>query len=144
MPYLDAILETRVLASRDVRADLTPNETQRTTLIVGGCYIIAIAILWYVLSSKCLSALLNPRGTRHVPYINVICERAELDLNRLVFLNASPIIQYTPSSSSRSHCTRFVLLDPVLCQTPDSKRAVLACPCWLADLCTHSLNRIGP
>jgi hypothetical protein len=64
MPYIDTVLEARVaLESRDAQSDLTPNETQRTTLIVGGCYIIAIAILWCVLTSKYLSALLNPRGT---------------------------------------------------------------------------------
>jgi len=55
MPYIDTVLDTRVvLESSDVRDILTPNDTQRTTLIVGGCYIIAIAILW------------------HVPYINKI------------------------------------------------------------------------
>ena len=53
MPYIDIVLEARVaLDSRAV--DLKPNATQRTTLIVGGCYIIAIAILWYVLISKML------------------------------------------------------------------------------------------
>jgi hypothetical protein len=31
---------------------LEPNETQRNTLIVAGVYILAIGILWYVLSSK--------------------------------------------------------------------------------------------
>lgn len=91
MPYIDVVLETRVaLESRDAQSDLAPNATQRTTLIVGGCYIIAIAILWYVLDSKYLSALLNPRGTRHVPYINKICEQAELVLKRVVFTNLSP------------------------------------------------------
>ncbi|KAH9024124.1 peptidase M50B-like-domain-containing protein, partial [Lactarius hengduanensis] len=35
-------------------SDLTPNATQRTTLIVAGCYIIIIGILW------------------HVPYLNLI------------------------------------------------------------------------
>ncbi|EIM90241.1 uncharacterized protein STEHIDRAFT_119283 [Stereum hirsutum FP-91666 SS1] len=40
--------------SRDAASSLTPNETQRNTLIVAGCYIIAIAILW------------------HVPYLNFI------------------------------------------------------------------------
>ncbi|KAJ6606538.1 peptidase M50B-like-domain-containing protein [Mycena vulgaris] len=40
--------------ARDAASTLTPNETQRTTLIVAGCYIIAIAILW------------------HVPYLNKI------------------------------------------------------------------------
>jgi len=43
-----------VLEARDGAALLTPNPTQRTTLIVAGCYIIAIAILW------------------HVPYLKVI------------------------------------------------------------------------
>jgi hypothetical protein len=86
-----SVLETRVaLESRDIQYNLTPNETQRTTLIVGGCYIIAIAILWYVLASRSLSALLNPRGARHVPYINRICEHVEPVLNRLVFTNVSP------------------------------------------------------
>ena len=33
----------------DPKTLLTPNETQKTTLIVAGCYIIGIAILWYVI-----------------------------------------------------------------------------------------------
>ncbi|KAL1947254.1 hypothetical protein VTO73DRAFT_14215 [Trametes versicolor] len=40
--------------ARDAKDSLTPNATQRTTLIVAGCYIIAIAILW------------------HLPYVSVI------------------------------------------------------------------------
>ncbi|KAJ7756868.1 peptidase M50B-like-domain-containing protein [Mycena maculata] len=40
--------------ARDAASTLTPNETQRTTLIVAGCYILIIAILW------------------HVPYLNKI------------------------------------------------------------------------
>ncbi|KZS98844.1 hypothetical protein SISNIDRAFT_421220 [Sistotremastrum niveocremeum HHB9708] len=36
------------LQPRDAKSLLTPNPTQRTTLIVAGCYIIGIAILWYV------------------------------------------------------------------------------------------------
>lgn len=36
------------LIARDAKTQLTPNETQRTTLIVAGCYILAIAILWCV------------------------------------------------------------------------------------------------
>ena len=36
------------LAARDARSSLTPNDTQRTTLIVAACYVVAIAILWYV------------------------------------------------------------------------------------------------
>ncbi|KZT24037.1 hypothetical protein NEOLEDRAFT_1068187 [Neolentinus lepideus HHB14362 ss-1] len=34
--------------ARDAQNSLTPTSTQRTTLIVAGCYIIAIAILWHV------------------------------------------------------------------------------------------------
>ncbi|KAI0831651.1 peptidase M50B-like-domain-containing protein [Trametes gibbosa] len=40
--------------ARDAKDSLTPNPTQRTTLIVAACYIIAIAILW------------------HLPYLSVI------------------------------------------------------------------------
>lgn len=36
------------LVARDARDALTPNATQRTTLIVAACYIVAIAILWCV------------------------------------------------------------------------------------------------
>jgi hypothetical protein len=36
------------LVARDARDRITPNETQRVTLIVAACYIVAIAILWYV------------------------------------------------------------------------------------------------
>ncbi|KIM25998.1 hypothetical protein M408DRAFT_330785 [Serendipita vermifera MAFF 305830] len=32
----------------DLRYQFTPNDTQRTTLIVAGCYIVGIAILWHV------------------------------------------------------------------------------------------------
>ncbi|KAH9935811.1 peptidase M50B-like-domain-containing protein [Amylocystis lapponica] len=39
---------TLYLAARDAASSLTPNSTQRTTLIVAGCYIVAIAILWHV------------------------------------------------------------------------------------------------
>ena len=37
---------------------LQPNETQRNTLIVAGVYILAIGILWYVLSSDSLQRYL--------------------------------------------------------------------------------------
>ena len=48
MPSLDISYTPDVheLFPRDSR--LTPNATQRTTLIVAGCYVIAIAILWCV------------------------------------------------------------------------------------------------
>ena len=58
MPYLDdfnnlnarAASDFAQLYPRDVRSRLTPTDTQRTTLIVAGCYIVAIAILWFVRS----------------------------------------------------------------------------------------------
>ncbi|KIK54468.1 hypothetical protein GYMLUDRAFT_206435 [Collybiopsis luxurians FD-317 M1] len=34
--------------TRDVASSLTPNSTQRTTLIVAGCYILVIGILWHI------------------------------------------------------------------------------------------------
>lgn len=46
MPVLEQNIHA--LQVRDARDALTPNETQRTTLIVAGCYIIGIAILWHV------------------------------------------------------------------------------------------------
>lgn len=39
-------LANELVRRADVKAALTPNATQRTTLIVAGVYIIAIAILW--------------------------------------------------------------------------------------------------
>ncbi|KAH7914090.1 peptidase M50B-like-domain-containing protein [Hygrophoropsis aurantiaca] len=47
MPYLDDYPTTHLYA-RDAKTLLTPNSTQRTTLIVAGCYIVAIGILWHV------------------------------------------------------------------------------------------------
>lgn len=53
MPYLDEASELSArdfvqLYPRDARSQLTPTATQRTTLIVAACYIVAIAILWHV------------------------------------------------------------------------------------------------
>jgi len=48
------LVDTHELAARSLSSDLTPNATQRTTLIVAGCYIIIIGVLW------------------HVPYLNFI------------------------------------------------------------------------
>jgi hypothetical protein len=42
------------LSARSVSSSITPNATQRTTLIIAGCYILIIGILW------------------HVPYLNFI------------------------------------------------------------------------
>ncbi|QRW26910.1 pre-mRNA-splicing factor CWC22 [Rhizoctonia solani] len=57
MPILDssALAErfheeaTRALVRRvDVKTSLTPNDTQRTTLIIAGVYVIAIGLLWHI------------------------------------------------------------------------------------------------
>ncbi|KAH9857550.1 peptidase M50B-like-domain-containing protein [Lenzites betulinus] len=57
MPAVSAYPELEhnfAVFARDAKDSLTPNATQRTTLIVAACYIIAIAILW------------------HLPYVSVI------------------------------------------------------------------------
>lgn len=36
------------LFRRDVKSSLTPNDTQRVTLIIAGVYVIVIGLLWYV------------------------------------------------------------------------------------------------
>jgi hypothetical protein len=38
------------LSARNFSSSIYPNPTQRTTLIIIGCYIIIIGILWYALS----------------------------------------------------------------------------------------------
>ncbi|KAJ7577537.1 peptidase M50B-like-domain-containing protein [Mycena floridula] len=50
MPTLDpsASFQASYLMSRDFKTQITPNETQRTTLIVAGVYCIVIPILWHV------------------------------------------------------------------------------------------------
>ncbi|KAL0070504.1 hypothetical protein AAF712_002336 [Marasmius tenuissimus] len=48
MPYLNESAPSAILAARDFGERVTPNATQRTTLIVAGVYIIAIAILWHI------------------------------------------------------------------------------------------------
>jgi len=58
MPFIDTVNATLVIGTqlydRDFKTRVTPNVTQRNTLIVAGCYAIAIGILW------------------HVPYLRVI------------------------------------------------------------------------
>ncbi|KAL0947565.1 hypothetical protein HGRIS_013654 [Hohenbuehelia grisea] len=51
MPIIDEYsgsLNNTTIWARDFKTQVTPNATQRTTLIVAGCYIIVIAILWHV------------------------------------------------------------------------------------------------
>ncbi|KAF8496839.1 peptidase M50B-like-domain-containing protein [Russula emetica] len=48
------LIDTHELSARSLSSSLTPNATQRTTLIVAGCYILIIGFLW------------------HVPYLNFI------------------------------------------------------------------------
>ena len=45
------------LSARNFPSLITPNKTQRTTLIVAGCYILIIGILWYALSLYLLPLL---------------------------------------------------------------------------------------
>lgn len=46
--YGSPVHHVQALSPRDFRTSITPTPTQRTTLIVAGCYIVAIAILWCV------------------------------------------------------------------------------------------------
>jgi len=49
MPFISQYLnETSIYARDDFQTRVTPTPTQRTTLIIAACYIIAIAILWHV------------------------------------------------------------------------------------------------
>jgi len=59
MPYVDAHAQAiaESLFIRDFKTLITPNVTQRNTLIAAGAYIVAIAILWHV---PYLNALIYP------------------------------------------------------------------------------------
>jgi len=47
MPVVDVAVENvHALWIRDAKTSLTPNETQRNTLIAAGVYIVVIAVLW--------------------------------------------------------------------------------------------------
>lgn len=50
MPHLNeirsAVQNSEQLFTRDFQERVTPNDTQRTTLIVAGVYILVIGILW--------------------------------------------------------------------------------------------------
>jgi hypothetical protein len=48
---------THALSARS--SDLTPNATQRTTLIVAGCYVIIIGILWCALTAHSFNTVLD-------------------------------------------------------------------------------------
>jgi hypothetical protein len=62
MPYVDLsgdTLNTTLfqpkpgqLFLRDFQTQVTPNETQKNTLIVAGVYVVVIFILWWVSSSQ--------------------------------------------------------------------------------------------
>jgi len=53
MPFIDTVNATLAIGTqlydRDFKTRVTPNVTQRNTLIVAGCYAIAIGILWCVI-----------------------------------------------------------------------------------------------
>ncbi|KIM87416.1 hypothetical protein PILCRDRAFT_814937 [Piloderma croceum F 1598] len=48
MPTLYDAPDAHFIFARDAKSTLTPTPTQKVTLIVAGCYVIAIAILWHV------------------------------------------------------------------------------------------------
>jgi hypothetical protein len=48
MPAVYEPQDAHFIFARDAKTELTPTETQKVTLIVAGCYIIVIAILWHV------------------------------------------------------------------------------------------------
>ena len=55
MPFLESLELTPAGAQagqlfiRDFKTRITPNDTQKITLIIAGIYVIAIAILWFVI-----------------------------------------------------------------------------------------------
>lgn len=52
MHYINELdTEATTLYVRDFRTSITPTPTQKITLIVAGCYIVAIAILWCALDA---------------------------------------------------------------------------------------------
>jgi len=48
MPAVYEPQDAHFIFARDAKSQLTPTDTQKVTLIVAGCYIIVIAILWHV------------------------------------------------------------------------------------------------
>jgi hypothetical protein len=81
MPFLDVNPSTvthglaHTYYVRDFKAQITPNDTQKVTLIVAGCYILVIGILWYACDGSIpFINLYIPAEHRHVPYLNKISE----------------------------------------------------------------------
>ena len=56
------------LLLRDFKTQVTPNETQRNTLIVAGVYVVAIFILWWVSRSK-----IHEKRLKYVFFFAGIC-----------------------------------------------------------------------
>lgn len=50
--------DVQQLSARSVSSSITPNATQRTTLIIAGCYILIIGILWCGIS-LCLALFVH-------------------------------------------------------------------------------------
>ena len=81
--YGSPVHHVQALSPRDFRTSVTPTPTQRTTLIVAGCYVIAIAILWCVsfpcgiwedgtfMRNWCFRAR---AWARHLPYLSALSE----------------------------------------------------------------------
>lgn len=125
MPNLDTfhnatalinVLSPQLYPRESFKTRVTPNETQRNTLIVAGCYILIIGILWYAptfwisvwhsIYSRCCTY-------RHVPYLKLISEHAN-SRDRIHYLIVCMFFQFILSSklavlsnyASRTHSQR--------------------------------------
>ena len=83
MPFLESLELTPAGAQagqlfiRDFKTRITPNDTQKITLIIAGIYVIAIGILWFVFFAfriGLLKLMVWLGFCRHVPYLKEICE----------------------------------------------------------------------
>ena len=109
MPLVDAESVRSVVQmhySRDFKTQITPNVTQRNTLIAAGCYIVVIAILWYVAQPYMSLLLLRVlQYLRHVPFLSWISESTIFHVDQPVyeangsFYSISLQVSSDPSSS---------------------------------------------
>jgi len=86
------------LSTRSLSSTLTPNATQRTTLIVAGCYIIIIGILWYALSLSLFFLCITELPMNEHSQACAILELYQCDIHYLSF---SPLVAYDGMVSLR-------------------------------------------
>ncbi|KAH9162280.1 peptidase M50B-like-domain-containing protein [Lactarius sanguifluus] len=124
---------THELVARSL--DLTPNATQRTTLIVAGCYIIIIGILWHV---PYLNLISGSRSPSFVDFLVVFSSLAWAFDDQLVY----PFKCVLPSSSERKLSDRYSYLCRLLTVGfHEVLYSLLGFP-WVVDLRTDLLGRI--